>query len=418
MALAENTSARITYKAYATGAITANTQPTSSSDPAATGGQILRRVSCSLDLAKDTYQSAEIRQDKQVQDFRHGVKRVTGSISGELSPKTYFDFIEAACRGTKNSSAVAKTEAELTSAAADSTTSKFTFGGGNPVTEGLRVGHVVRFTNLSEAANNSKNFVILGFSGSNLRDMTVYPAPTTMTADVAFSVTTVGKTVYVPSTGHVSRKFAVEVAHIDLDLHRLFTECRVGGIQLQLPPTGMATIEIPMMGRDMETAEGASSPFFTAPTDQTTTGILAAVNGLIRVGGSNVGVVTGMNLNLDLQPSADPVVGQNFVPEIFLGRANVSGQVTAFFQDLTMVNYFKNETEVELLAYLTASNVDAADAMVIYIPKVKFGDADIGLQGEAGIPISMPFTGLKPSNAATVAGIDQSVIQFTDTAAS
>lgn len=418
MALAENVSARVTYKAYATGVITSNSQPVSATDPAATGGQVLRRTACTLDLAKDTFQSNEVRSDRQINDHRHGVKRVSGSLSGELSPGTYFDFIEAACRGTRNGSAVAKSNSELTSVAADSTTSKFTFGGGNPVTEGIRVGDIVRFTNLSESTNNSKNFLVLGFGGGSLRDMTVYPAPTTMGADSAFNVTTVGRSVYVPSSSFVSRKFGIEAYHSDIDLHRFFTECRVGGIQLQLPPSGMSSIEIPMMGRDMETASGGSSPFFTAPTAETTTGILAAVNGLLRVGGTNLGVVTGLNLNLDLSPSAEAVVGQNFVPEIHLGRANVTGQITAFLEDFTLINYFKNETEVELIAYLTASNADAADAMSIHLPRLKFGDADIGLQGEAGIPITMPFQALKSLNAASVAGIEQTTIRFTDTAAS
>jgi len=416
MSLGQGVDARVTYKGYATGAITSNSQPTSSSDPAATGGQILRRTGCTLDLAKDTYQSNEIRADRQIGDYRHGVKRVQGSLTGELSCGTYFDLIEAAMRGTK-ASAVAKSEAELTSVAMDGTLSTITYGGGNPVTEGFRVGDVKRFTNLATAANNSTNFLILGFSGASNRVMSVYPAPTTMTADTAFNVTTVGKSIYVPSSSFVARKFGVEVYHQDLDLHRFFTECRVGGLKLGLPATGMTTIEIPMIGRDMETASGASSPFFTAPTAATTTGLLAAVNGLLRVGGSTVGVVTGLSIDMNLNPQADAVVGQNFVPEIFLGRANVTGQVQAFLEDFTMLNYFKNETEVEILAYLTASSDIAAQAMTIHLPRNKFGDADIGLQGEQGIPISMPFQSLKYETSTATAGIEQTTIRICDTQA-
>ena len=187
MSLAEGASARLAYKAYSTGAIASNSQPVSATDPGASGGQILRRTTCSLSLSKDTYQSEEIRTDRQIGDFRHGTKRVQGSIGGELSPGTYWDFVEAALRGTETA-AVALSNAELTSAAADNATSKFTFGGGNPVTSGLRVGMVVRFTNLSEPLNNSKNFLVTGFGGSNNRDISVYPAPTTMGADTAFNV--------------------------------------------------------------------------------------------------------------------------------------------------------------------------------------------------------------------------------------
>ena len=240
MSIGENVSARITYKPYATGVISSNTQPVSSVDPGASGGQILRRTASTLTLVKDTYQSAEVRTDRQIGDFRHGVKRASGSLNGELSPGTYWDFVEAVCRGTETA-ALADSNTEFTSVAADNGTSKFTFAGGDPVAEGYRVGMIVRFTNLSEPSNNSKNFLITGFQAASNREMLVYPAPTTMGADTAFNIVSVGKRVFVPASGHVSRKFAVEVYHADLDIYRLFTECRVGGMNFNLPATGMAT---------------------------------------------------------------------------------------------------------------------------------------------------------------------------------
>jgi hypothetical protein len=196
----------------------------------------------------------------------------------------------------------------------------------------------------------------------------------------------------------------------------MFTECRIGGFNLALPSTGMSTIEIPVMGRDMETASGGSAPFFGSPTAATSTGLLAAVNGLVRVGGVNVGVVTGASVNYQMEMTGPAVVGQNFVPEIFLGRSRVSGSLTAFFEDLTMVNYFKNETEVEVLLYLTASSSATADAMTVYMPRVKFGGADVSMDGEAGMSVTMPFTALKYATAG--AGIEATTLRITDTAAS
>jgi hypothetical protein len=374
----------------------------------------LRRVSSTLNLAKDTYQSNEVRTDRQIQDFRHGVKRVTGSISGELSPGTYFDFIEAACRGTKSASVVTLTEADLTSATFDSTASTVVFGGGDPVTLGLRVGDVIRFSSLATAGNNATNFLITGFSGSNLT-VGIYPAPITETADTAFTVATVGKSIYVPSSSFVSRKFGVETYSSDIDISQLYTECRVGGFTMKLPATGMGTIEVPMMGRDMEVYTAGAAPFFTSPSAETTTGCIAAVNGLLRVAGSTVGVVTGLDIQMNLNPSSDAVVGQNFVPEIFLGRANVSGQVTAFLQDETFINYFKNETEISILAYLTASSAAAADAITVYLPRVKVGGATVGTTGEGGQSITMPFQALKADG--TGAGDVATTIRITDTAA-
>ena len=210
MTIAEGVSAQLAYKAYASGVITANALAVSASDLGVGSAQVLRRVSSSLKLAKDTYQSAEIRSDRQIADFRHGVRRVTGSVSGEFSPGTYMDLFEAACRGTR-AAAITASEADFTSVAADNPTSKFTFASGNPVTKGLRVGMVMRFTNMSDADNNSKNFLILSFGGTQNRDVTVYPAPDTMSADTSFSVTTVGASLIMPSSGHLKRKFAAEV---------------------------------------------------------------------------------------------------------------------------------------------------------------------------------------------------------------
>jgi hypothetical protein len=177
----------------------------------------------------------------------------------------------------------------------------------------------------------------------------------------------------------------------------------------------MATMEVPLMGRDMEVYTTSSAPFFTAPTAETTTGIIAAVNGLLRVAGTTVGVVTGLDLTLNLSPSSEAVVGQNFVPEIFLGRALVTGQMTAFFQDEVLINDFKNETEVSILAYLTTTSAVNTPAMSIFLPRVKFGGADLATQGEQGQSITIPFTALKSDG--TTAGDAGTTIRVVDTEA-
>lgn len=414
MSLAEGVSARIAAKFYTDAAIIPGVEPAPGTDPGASGAQILRRVGSTLALSKDTYQSNEIRSDRQIADFRHGVRRAPGNISGELSPLTYEAFFEAACRGTWSGAAISKSNSELTSVAADNATSKFTFGGGNPVTEGFRVGMVARFANLSDADNNAKNFVILAFGGASNREVTVYPAPDTMTADTAFTVASVGRQLIVPSSGHVSRKVAVEIFNEDVDVARLFTECRVGSFNVQLPASGMSTVEFGMLGRNMAIYEDGAAPFFTSPAAATTTGLLAAVNGLLRIGGDTVAVVTAANIQLDLSPSADPVVGSNLVPEIFLGRANVSGQMTAFFDAPDLINDFINESEIEFLAYLTTSNAAAAEAMTFYLPRIKLGGADLQTAGEGGQSITLPFQALKYEGSG--AGIEQTTIQIFDTA--
>jgi hypothetical protein len=412
MTIAEGVSGQLTFKAYATGNITSNVQPVSTVDPGATGAQILRRVSSTLNLKKDTYQSAEIRADKQIADFRHGRKFVDGSVIGELSGLTYEQFFEAACQGTW-AAPVTVGPSTFTSVAADNALSTFTMTAGDPVAAGYRVGHIIQFTLMTDPDNNGKNFLITGFSGTSNRVIAVYPAPDTMAADTTFTMASIGRRLIVPTSGHVKRKFALEHYHNDLLVYQLFTECRSGGFKLGLPATGMATCEFPFMGRDMET--GTATPFFTTPTAATVSGIAAAVNGLLMVQGVRVGVVTGITIDMNHNLTSDAVVGQNFVPEIIVGRANVTGQITALFEDLTLVNYFKNETEVSVLVFLTATSDIAAPSMSFLMPRVKFGGADVPMTGEASQPITMPFQALLYAGTEATTGIPATTISMCDT---
>jgi hypothetical protein len=61
-------------------------------------GQLLRRITSDINLSKDTYQSEEITSTYQISDFRHGSRKIGGSIKGHLSPGTYSLFMAAALR--------------------------------------------------------------------------------------------------------------------------------------------------------------------------------------------------------------------------------------------------------------------------------------------------------------------------------
>jgi hypothetical protein len=414
MPIAEGVATRVAYKFYSSGDIASATEPNTATDPGASSAVVLRRVGSTLDLTKATYESAEIRADRQVQDFRHGMRSVTGALSGEISPGTWFPFLEAACRGS-GVAPIALSNTELTSAAADNALSTITFAGGDPVALGLGVGDVIRLTNMTAAGNNNTNFTILSFGGTSNRTLTVTPTPTTQSADTTFNLSRPGRTIIVPASGHVRRKLAVEAYAEDLDIARLFTECRVSGFRLGLPATGMATIECPIVGRNMQVLSGASAPYFTSPTAPNTQGITAAVNGVLRVSGSVVGVVTGIEVNAEMSSSMPAVVGQNIAPDILLGRFRVTGQVTALFENATLLNAFLNETDVDILARLDATTALDTNALTIHLPRVKFGGGSVPATGEGEQIITLPFQALLPTSPA--AGVANSTIRIHDTAA-
>lgn len=414
--LLEATAERLTYKAYSSAAIDPTVEATPATDPAVDGGQILRHVSHNLSLTKDTYAGDEVRTDLQRPMEKHGTRRAPGTINGLLSPLTYADLFEAVLGGTWSASAVSLSETDLTSVAASASGSTFTFGGGDPVTLGLRVGDVLRFSDLSDADNNTKNFVILGFSGASNRVVSVYPAPEDMTADTAFSVATTGRSLYMPSSGHVKRKFAVEVYNADGDIARLFTEGRFAGFDLSIAPNQDAQINFSGLWRNRVVYSASNAPFFTGPTAETSTDIISSMDGLLRMNGATVGVATGLSIQFNRAPTAPAQLNADgLTPGILLANAVVTGEFTVFLQDTTFLDAFDGETEMELLAYLPVSDAAAAEAVTIYLPRIKANSNNESTQDGAKV-LQCGFTAARYLGSA--AGVEGTSVRICDTAVS
>lgn len=361
--------------------------------PAAGSAQSLRRVSSDLDLDKQTYQSAEIRTDQQMADYRHGVRTVSGNINGELSPKTYADFMAAALR--RDFTAGVSASSLSITIAGTAPTFTITRASGSFLTDGFKRGDVVRLTAGAFVAGNlNKNCLVTGITATVLTVRTLNGSSLTAEGPIASATCAVtGKKTYAPTTGHTNKSFSIEHWFSDVAQSEVFTGCQPGSLDIQLPPNGLATIAMAMMGKDVETA---TAQYFTSPTAATTTGLTAAVNGVAMVGGAVVANLTGITLQAQSPRNGDAVVGSNSIGTKFPGRITANGQLTAYFEDATMRDAFLNETEVEIVVALTTDNTAAADFITFVLPRVKLGGCKKS-DGEAGIVQTVPFQALLPT---------------------
>lgn len=403
MAIASGVAKQVRYKV----------ESTYGTAPGASGAQLLRRVESTLDLTKDTYESNEIRSDYQVADFRHGVRRVAGSVRGELSPKTYADFLAAALR--RDFAAVTALSGLSITIAAASSNYTLTRGAGSYLTDGLKIGDVVRLTaGTFTAGNLNKNLLVIALTAT-VATVTVLNG-TSLTAEGPIASATlgvVGKKTYVPTTGHTDKSFSVEHWFNDIAQSELFTGCKVGTIGMQLPPTGIATIDIGFLGQNVTTG---TSAYYTSPTAATATGVVAAVNGALIVGGTKIATCTGLQFTIDGGYSGDPVVGSNTIPNVFPGRVRASGQFTCYFEDGTLRDAFINETEISLVAAFTTANDANADFATFVFPRIKLGGGSKA-DGEQGIVATFPFTALFNSAGGAGASSEQTTIVVQDSQA-
>lgn len=358
--------------------------------PAAAGAQTIRRVSSSFNLAKETYQSEEIRTDYQLSDFRHGVRSVEGNVSGELSAGTYADFLASAL--ARNWTAATPTTLGSTTIALVGGTYTITRTTGSYLTDGVRVGNVIRLTGFA-TANNNKNLLVIALTATAATVIALNGntlTPETVASGGTYAVT--GKSTYAPTTGHTDDSYSFESWYSDIGQSEVYVGNKVNTVGIALPATGLTTVELSFMGQDLK--QRAATQYFTSPTAQGSSGIFAAVNGALIVNGAPVALVTSANININRNMTSEAVVGSNIKPEIYEGRIIVDGDFSTLFQDGTFANYFDTEAEISLVIALTANSSANSEFMSFTLPRLKLS-TDTKDDGEKGLVSQNSFQALK-----------------------
>lgn len=375
----------------------------------ATGASQLRRVTADFNLEKETYESGEIRVDRQTADFRHGVRSAAGSLNGELSPKSYADFMAAVV--ARDFSAVTALSGLSVTIAASGALYTVTRSAGSFITDGVKVGQVIRLTGAGLNANNSnKNLLVVSMTALALTVKVLNG--TVMTAEgpiASVGVSFPGKQTYVPKTGHTEDSFTVEQWFSDIAQSEVYTGMKVGSMAVSLPATGLTTVDFSFMGKDL--AQKGTSQYFTSPTAQGTDGIFAAVNGAMVVNGQVVGLITSADFTVERAMENATAVGSNSIAEVFTGRITASGNLSVYFQDAAFRNYFDDETPVSIVMTLTTSNTATSDFISFVLPKVKLNGHSVD-DGELGLTASVPFQALL--NDVETAGLMGTTVMIQD----
>jgi len=342
----------------------------------ASSGKVFRPNSGGINLTKEPIRSNENRRDGQITRGRHGSRSVAGQYAGDLSLASYDDFIEAVFRGTFDAElTITEATASLTSIVTAANT--ITAGGGSWITAGIKVGDVIRLAGHATAGNNGRNLRVTGVTASVIT--VAETLEVNNTPDTAFTITRPKKLLM----GVTPRSFTIEENEIDIDGSEVFTGCRIGQMQLQLQPNGMAIVTFSVVGQDMTVMDGGDSPYFSAPPATTSIG-MTAVEAVIRLGSADVLDISSLDLTINLNAAGNPVVGSVLTPDVFTNQANVEGTITALKQDVSRAEAFLAETEMSLHLLFTENEGEAKDFCSFFIGNLTLASAtksDIGSDG-------------------------------------
>lgn len=391
---------------------------------------ILRRVTCDVSPQIATFRSNEIRPDRQLVTFRHGTEQVRGTLRGELSPGSYKDIFASLLGGTWTTGAtstIVTSGNTLTAAAAVANTSPGTFtrASGSWITDGFKIGDIVRLTGSSVAANNNRNYRITALTALV---MSVGPTPTTANPSVGLEAVTAGSdssaSVTIAVTGSKlstpdplaggtlqDPSFTLEQYFSDQSLYELYTGCKPTDMRLAITPSGLVTADVTFMGHSFSTG---SSQYFTSAQNAATTNATSGVVGLIRLADQDIGLVTSLSMTVNGGHTVDPVIGTPFVPFVFPGILDVSGSLSILFYDETYFNAAINETVVDLFLELDlAAGTANSDFLSMVLTNVKLNSVTKD-DGPKAIIGTYGFQALKQVNGGTGTAYDATTIGMQD----
>lgn len=375
--------------------------------PVGTGKQ-LRRTSADLNSTRESYESAEIRTDQQIADFRLGTRSADGSLSGELSAGSYADLIQAVlARDFTAGSAQVGVDFTL---AANGLLYNLTRSLGD-WTLVFKVGDVVRISLAGATANRANNLIVVGLSDTVMTVRAISSTALVPEAITGATVTAVGKRTYIPKTSHTAKSFTVEEWYGDIAQSEVYSGVKVGTWNVSVPASGLVTTDFTLMGQGLK--KTATVQYFTNPVAAGTTPVLAAVNGAILINGSaTAACVTDFSISVDKTLEASQCIGSEVAETVFEGAIRVSGSMSVYFEDGYLRDQFENESVISLVLALSSGSAKNAEVITFVLPKVKLS-SNSKSDNELGISASLDFTAML--NDVTGTGLIDSTIYVVDT---
>lgn len=210
--------------------------------------------------------------------------------------------------------------------------------------------------------------------------------------------------------GTTVKSLSVEDAALDINSFRMFSGMAVGSMQMTVAPNQMIGTTFSLVGKDVVVSSTSSKPTKTAasnipPFDSCSGSILVGNAGSAPVA---VATITSVELNINNDLSNAFVVGQCSPANLEYGMATVSGTISAYFEDNLLYNRFVNETETAV--QFTLNNAAANRPYTFLIPRAKFNSGDIPVTGPKSRIISIGFSAIYDTTAATVLQVTRTVV--------
>jgi hypothetical protein len=198
-------------------------------------------------------------------------------------------------------------------------------------------------------------------------------------------------TTNVLKVGSTRKAFAMEEQQLDLPQYRVYNGMIADKFSLNVPSQGIVTGKFDLIGQNQSALSGTTftGATFTSATVKNPFTDYGA-SGFIKEGGSAIGYVSALQLDVDNSHAKNFVIMSNTVRDFTTARCKITGTATVLFEDSTMYNKFVGSTASSLDLKLD----NGTNTLQFLLPNIKYTGATKTINGSGPIMLSMPFEAL------------------------
>ena len=190
--------------------------------------------------------------------------------------------------------------------------------------------------------------------------------------------------------GVVRRSFSIlrefsDIASVDKPF-LMTTGAEVNTWEMSVTADAIVTTSFGFIGQNQ--AVSATAPAGSTSVPAATGCPITSFSGSILEGGVAIADVTEATITLDNGIEPRFVVGSDMTIEPKIGRSNLTGSITAYFENSALLEKFIDETPSSLELNLVD---EAGNAYRFLIPNIKYTGGQPDVSGDVSITLAMPF---------------------------
>lgn len=188
--------------------------------------------------------------------------------------------------------------------------------------------------------------------------------------------------------GAVRNSFTLERNFEDIGQYLRYRGSQVDTLQISMTTGAVVGLTFGFWAKAMDVAQAivAGATYEDAPDTPT----MDAISGSILEDGVPIAVATEVTLNLANNLNPRFVIGSAESLEPSIGRSNLTGTLSAYFEDVTLYQKYLSNANSSL-------EIECSDGSASYtflVPRLKYTGGDVPVTGEGPVSIQMPFQGI------------------------